>query len=917
MRERAQQKAVSIVKCEKDLIIATIHPLLTRMLCILALMNLKKKLLTTTAWLLLAGTGGSIMVLSSFYLYLSPKLPSVESIRDYKLQTPLRVYTSDGKLIGEFGEKRRKPITFEEIPQTFLDALIATEDADFYTHNGVSFKGLLRAVSQLLLTGRKGSGGSTLTMQLTRHVFLSLKQTYSRKFNEILLALRIEDELTKEEILELYVNLMFLGKRAYGIEAAAEVYYGKSIDELSLAQHAMLVGVFKGPSTLNPIANPTRAQERRDYILGRMKKLEYIDQAQYSAAVKEPVVARYHGSKVEIHAPYVAEMARKKAIRSFGKKVYTDGYRVYTTVESSLQVKAQDAVVDGLITYDERHGYRGPEQTLSTEGLEIITAPAEPKAGESAQEESGTTGEQEPAGPSLHLSEDWDSQEWETALAAIPDYGGLLAASVIGTSDKTLDILFANGTRGKILWDDGLSSARSYLSEDSRGPKPKRASEVANIGDIIRVNEQDGRWHLKQVPSAQAALVAVAPRNGAILSLVGGFDFSHSAFNRAIQAQRQPGSNFKPFIYTAALENGLTPSTIINDAPIVLDDSQLENTWRPENAGGKFYGPTRLRKALYLSRNLVSIRVLRSIGINNAIKGLEKFGFDPKTLQKDLSLSLGTHAVTPLDIAAGYAIFANGGFRVDPYMVQRILDLEGRTLYEALPATVCRDCDKDQQHLVLNTQARQEIERQGVDQLGNQGAPTNSPYDFADDAFGLSFDLKSLLGILEPEDYPTAPKVIDDQVAYIIDSMLRDVIKRGTGTKAKRLGRRDLAGKTGTTNGPLDAWFSGYNGHIVTTTWVGFDQNSPLGRFEYGGTAALPIWIDFMSTALKGKPESRRARPPGIVEVRINPETGKRAKIGDPDAIFEIFRTANVPEIEEDSAENPYETEEVISEGLF
>lgn len=847
------------------------------------------------------------MVLSGFYLYLSPKLPAVESIRDIRLETPLRIYSADHKLIGEFGERRRYPIKYEDIPQDFINALIAAEDDDFYSHKGVSIKGLMRAVAHLIATGRKGSGGSTLTMQLTRHVFLSLKRTFSRKFNEILLALRIEKELTKAEILELYVNMMFLGKRAYGIEAAAEVYYGKTISELSLAQHAMLVGVFKGPSTQNPIANPRKALERRNYVLGRMLKLGYISQSRYDEAFSQPVTAKYHGSKPDLSAPYVAEMARKFAVDQYGTAAYSEGYHVITTINSEYQTRANRSIVLGLMEYDKRHGYRGPEQQLNLNDAPILTE----------------------EGSSLALTENTelrDYKNWKESLATIPDYGGITVGAVTDIQDDHIVVLNKQGGFSKILWENGISEARPYLTENSRGPSPTHPQDVVAPGDVIRLStDEQGLTHFSQIPAAQASLISLNPNNGAILSLVGGFDFSHSNFNRAIQAQRQPGSSFKPFIYTAALEHGLTTATIMNDAPIVIDDKQLESTWRPENSSKKFYGPTRLRAALYRSINLVSIRVLERVGIGNTINSLEKFGFDPNLLPHDLSLALGTHAVTPLEVATGYAIFANGGYRVEPYLVQRVENFAGDIILDTMPLTACHKC-KDEPSSEptagdsektpsgndeLNTSL--EFERS----LGESSEAGTSDYTFVGDVFALSLKTKRILGILEPNDYPPAPKVISDQVAFIIDSMLRDVVKRGTGYKAwKKFKRPDLGGKTGTTNGPLDAWFSGYHPNIVTSTWVGFDQNLPLGRREYGGSAALPIWIDFMELALKDQPITRREQPEGIVSVRIDPDNGKRAKVGDPDAIFEIFREEYVPEFEESPEVNPWDSDSNITEEL-
>lgn len=881
------------------------------------------------------------MVLSGFFLYLSPKLPSVESIRDIRLETPLRIYTIDGKLIGEFGERRRYPIKFENIPKNFVNALIAAEDDDFYEHNGVSIKGLVRAAAQLILTGRKSSGGSTLTMQLTRHVFLSLQRTFSRKFNEILLALRIEKELTKEEILELYVNLMFLGKRAYGIEAASEVYYGKTVSQLSLAQQAMLVGVFKGPSVLNPINNPTGAIERRNYVLARMLKLDYISQEEYEVAVAEPVTAKYHGSKIEVQAPYVAEMARTEAIERFGKEAYTNGYTVITTIKGDLQERAQQAVANGLLAYDERHGFRGPEQQLSILNAPIIKS-TDSANGEANSEEANNSDS------TNIIRQERDLSLWLESLKAIPSYGGLEPVVVTHIGENFIEAVSKDEKIITIAWENGLSEARPYLTEDSRGPKPEKASDIVQLGDVIRVkSDVDGNWHFSQIPAAQSSLVALAPGNGAIISLVGGFDFYHSNFNRATQAQRQPGSNFKPFIYTSALENGLSAATIMNDAPIVIADKQLESTWRPENSSKKFYGPTRLRIALAKSRNLVSIRVLERIGVSAAIETFEKFGFDSEELPRDLSLALGTHAVTPLEVATGYAIFANGGFRVEPYVVQRILDFESTVLYEAMPHTVCLECEEkrlleqqkststgtdlngnenilsptDVDTLIESTPEKESLQESN-DQLAqetpNADQAEEDEYGFTKDPFELSLNTKIQLGVLEITDYPEAPRVITKPVAYIIDSMLRDVIQRGSGYRAwKKFRRSDIGGKTGTTNGPLDAWFSGYHPELVASAWLGFDQNSPIGRREFGSTAALPIWNEFMELGLKNLPTTIRPQPSEIVSVLINPETGKRAKVGDPDAIFEIFRADNVPDEDTADTANPWQSEETINEELF
>lgn len=829
----------------------------------------KRSLLHFLIWALTAGVGAAFILTASLYLYLSPKLPTVESLKEVKLQTPLRIFSQDLQLIGEFGEKRRTPITFAEIPPLFIKAILAAEDDRYYSHNGVDIKGLLRATVQLVTTGSIQSGGSTITMQVARNFFLNNKQNFTRKFNEILLAFRIEEELTKNEILTLYANKIYLGNRSYGIEAAAQVYYGKSIQQLNLAQLAMIAGLPKAPSAYNPLANPKRALIRRNWILGRMRQLGYIDEALYREAKSQDITASYHGYSVELEADYVAEMARQEAITLFGPAIYSEGYRVYTTLQSTLQRAAVSAVRKGIHAYDWRHGYRGPER-------------------------SGIAPEQ-----------------WNRVLAKTATIGALQPAIVSEVAEDSLTILLADGSNGQVLWEDGLKGLRTFVDENRRTAPLKDATERFAVGDLIRVttkpaagNEPPG-WRLTQLPKAQGALVALDPENGAIKALVGGYSFQQSHFNRITQAERQPGSNFKPFIYTTALENGFTAASIINDAPVVFRDDLLESAWRPENDSGKFYGPTRLRKALYLSRNLISIRLLRSLGISRAVAGIERFGFDPSTLPRDLSLALGSHAVTPLKIATGYAILANGGYRVESHLISRIETVNGEEVYRANPLTVCRECDAE----------------------GNrpqQPASLNSPPNSLASQLALE-DLSTELGLdasagptetLEPP--PIAPRVIDERVAYIMDSILKDVIKKGTGKRALSLERSDIAGKTGTTNGPRDAWFSGYSPQLVTTAWLGFDQNLPLGRREYGGSAALPIWIDFMAAALEGQPEIRQPQPQGLVTVRIDPETGKRVAAGVSGGIFEIFRREDLPPLEQEKVlPNGSAGSEALPEEIF
>ncbi len=770
----------------------------------------KKSLFGIIFWLLLAGTSVTLVTFAGLYLFLSPKLPSVDSLREVKLQTPLRVYSSDGKLIGEFGEQRRTPLTYNQIPPLYIKALLSAEDAEFFEHHGVSLKGMLRAASQILKSGAIQSGGSTITQQLARDFFLTRKQIFSRKFNEILLSIEIERKFTKEEILELFNNKMFFGNRAYGLQAAAQIYYGKDVKELSVAQYAMIVGVLKAPSAYNPLANLKRAMIRRDWIIGRMYELGHIDKTTYEAAINEPNTASYHGTTLDVQAPYIAEMARQEVLDRFGDKAYVQGYKVYTTVDSAMQATAQAAILKGLTDYDKRHGYRGPERRLPP-------------------------------------SQQGDLTDWLEDLETIPALGGLEPAAVVDVGSKEIKVLTANGDFIDLGWEQGLNNVRPYITEDSRGAAYKDARDFLKPGDVVRITKDaDDQWHFSQVPAIQAALVSLDPMDGAIRSLVGGFDFNQSHYNRAIQGARQPGSSFKPLLYTAALENGFTPASIINDAPIVIENTSTGIAWRPENDDGKFVGPMRLRQALYRSRNLVSIRLLRSIGMQTALDSLARFGFNPKEFPRDLTLALGTHALTPMQMATAFSSFANGGFKIDPYLVTRIEEDNGRIVYEANPKRVCRDCD-------------------GEVRIADDGS------------------------LIPAESRARAPRIIDARVAYLMDSMLRDVVDKGTGRLAKQLGRKDIAGKTGTTNGPRDTWFSGYNPSIVTSVWVGFDANTLLGKREFGSSAALPIWIDFMRTALEGVPDQLPRQPEGIVTVRINPDTGKPAMLGDPDAIFEVF----------------------------
>jgi len=774
-------------------------------------------------WSCFAVFCGLLLSLSGAFLYLSPSLPSVESLRSIQLQIPLRVYSSDAKLIAQFGEMRRTPIAFDDIPQDFIAALLAAEDDNFANHYGVDVKSLMRAATQLLKTGQIQTGGSTITMQVAKNYFLTSERSFSRKINEILLALQIERELSKNEILELYVNKIYLGNRAYGIEAAAQVYYGKSIDELTLAQLAMIAGLPKAPSAFNPLVNPERSKERRDWILGRMHRLGSIDEARWQQALAEPVDASYHGATPELNAPYIAEMARAEMVGRFGSAAYTDGFRVFTTTSSERQEAANLALQQGLIEYDQRHGYRGPEAHLAD------------------------------ASPEARLSQ----------LSTRRSLSGMHPAVVTQVGSDGIHAMTRDGAEHAVAWES-MKWARAFLGTNSLGPVPKRPADVVKPGDVIRIRWQGESALFSQVPQAQAALVSLDPTDGSIEALTGGFSFEQSNYNRAIQAKRQPGSSFKPFVYSAALDAGFNAASLVNDSPIVFVEEGMDRIWRPKNDNNTFLGPIRLREALYKSRNLVSIRLLQTIGISYAVDYITHFGFRPEDLPHNLSLALGTATLTPMEISTGWATFANGGYKIEPYLIERIEDRDGKLLFEANPARV--------------PDSKVASEQPGED----SNTIAFAQHDTAQEA--------------EEADQPVhAKKIIDGRTAYIMTSMLQDVIKRGTGRRALEMGRSDIAGKTGTTNESKDSWFSGYNADFVTTVWAGFDQPQSLGRREYGGTVALPIWMKYMSAVLEGRPEHPPAEPEGLVTLRVDPHTGRAASPGTPDAYFELFRLEESP----------------------
>lgn len=755
--------------------------------------------------LLIAGALGLAGVIAGFgvVLYFLPGLPDVNELKEVRYQVPLRVLADDGQLIAEFGEKRRIPLELDEIPEYLKQAVIAAEDDRFYEHPGVDYQGILRAVFNLATTGERTQGGSTITMQVARNFFLDRERTYSRKLREILLALQIEKELSKEEILALYLNRNYMGNRAYGVGAAAELYYGKAVGELDLSQIAMMAGLYKAPSKYNPLANQERAKLRRDYVLRRMAEQGYVSQDQANQAMAAAVTAQLHGPKIDVEAHYVAEMVRGYLYKEYGEDVYGKGLTVKTTIQPVLQFAANGALRNQIMTYTQKHGYRGAEDRVSL-----------------------------PAG--------LEDKALDKLLSAYKPYGELKPVLVASAGDKTASVYLGSGVWAELSLK-AVEWARKRINENKRGPKVKLVSDVLKPGDVIRVRKNGVDWELAQLPKVGGALVSISPVDGKILALTGGYDYFLSRFNRATQAKRQPGSNFKPFVYSAGLASGLTPASVFNDAPVVFYDENLGDEWRPENYAQKFFGPTRMRLALAKSRNLVSIRLLRKVGISKTIRHIKKFEMTDREYPRDLSLSLGTGELTPLELASGYAVFANGGYRVEPYFIASIQDVDGNVIYEHQAAKVCSK---------------------------------------------------------EPCEGVLAKRVIEAANAWQVTDMLRDVIRMGTATKARSLKRKYIAGKTGTTNDQRDAWFSGYSRDLVTTVWMGFDEPKPLGKKETGGKLALPPWIDYMEKALADLPDKSWPKPRGMVTVKIDPETGLRAASGNSKAIMETFVKSRVPEMQ-------------------
>ena len=767
--------------------------------------------------------------------------PAVEELRTLHLSQPLQILTQEGKRIAQIGNFKRSPLTWEEIPPDFVSAILAAEDQRFFSHFGVDIYSLARAVRELILRAPRQSGASTITMQVARNYYLSRERTLWRKLNEILLALKIERVLSKQEIFELYVNKIFLGFRSYGVAAAAQTYYNQPLAALTLPQYAMLAALPKAPSALNPIANPQRALARRNWVLGRMRQLGYLTAEQHQKSIATPLTARPYDQQPQVSAGYVAEMVRLELLANstnyFGTAIdpetlYTAGYRVYTTIEEKLQYAANRAVVSGVLAYEQRHGFRGVERHHTA-----LATPADFAFNNPALQQA------------MH------------ELERTSSFGVLEPVIVSRVDEAAIETINAHGERVVVSWE-GLQWARPFIEVNHRGKQPQSAADIVRVGDQVRIyfDIEKSRWQLAQVPEIQASLVAMRPDNGAIVALVGGFHFTHSAFNRAVQAQRQMGSTIKPFLYTAAFEQGRHGATMINDAPFV---GKLESNdiWRPGNANDRFEGLTVLREGLYRSRNLVSVHLLNQLSLRKTMDTIARFGFDRNQLPPDLSLALGSAQASPLQVARGFSAFANGGFLIDPHWIARIEDARGRMIYTATPRIAIK-------------QPYQEMDtRLTIDfASANNHAPT------------VSFS-------------NAAPRVIDPKIHFMIHDILQDVIRYGTGKRAGVLERDDLAGKTGTTNNILDAWFSGYNPSLVAVSWMGFDHPTPLGRSEYGAVAALPMWIDFMRTALGKSVDIVFPLAEGLRQLWIDRSTGDITRENHPQAYLEYLRAEDIAQL--------------------
>lgn len=851
--------------------------------------------------------------LVGIYFYIKPDLPSVTVLKDVRLQTPMQIYTNDGKLISQYGVKRRIPVKLDEVPEQLIHAILATEDSRFYEHHGIDPIGIARAAVSLLLTGEKKQGASTLTMQLARGFFLTREKTYIRKVKEIFIAWHMEQVLTKEEILELYLNKVELGHRSFGFGAAAQVYYGKPLTELTLAQIATIAGLPKAPSVLNPISGPERSVERRRVVLLRMLDENYITQQEFEEAASMPVTAKKHGAEIEVDAPYLADIIYNEMVEIYGKEeAETGGYQVYATATSEMQLAAQKAVVRNLHDYDERHGYKGPLGYL-------FNAPE--------------VNEGDDPLPTLNLSfdisdkqtpSDWTEDGFLRVLREVPYIKPLVPAVVTGMSEQSITVFDVNGNTRTIEWA-GLDWARRYITDFRQSNEPEVAADITQPGAVIYIREQEGQWRISQLPEVSGAFIALNPKNGAVEAVVGGYSFYQSQFNRATQAKRQVGSNIKPFVYSAAIDSGYTLASIINDAPINQWNAATGVAWRPQNSPAEYDGPIRMRKALGKSKNVVSVRLLRGVGLRNTVDYLTRFGFDADDIPLDETVSLGSSSHTPLEVVRGMAVIANGGYLVNPHFISKVLDENGTELWKANPVWACEACTKG----VAPDNTLDENEEADIEAL-------------------LEAQLNQDVTLAEgpQEDKPIAPQVITPQNAFLVAEMMRTAVRAngnwnkktywlGTGWRARNiLQRTDIAGKTGTTNDSRDTWFSGFHKDIVATAWVGFDNmGRQLGRAtrnqnlvnrnpekfnwignaligtEDGAKAAGPAWIRFMQYALADKPHSPMPVPEKIVRIRIDRTSGKLTRRTDHTTLFEYFLQGTEPKsyVRDDEVIDPAE----------
>ncbi len=801
-------------------------------------------------WASLCGLFTIVLSLSGMYLYLDPKSPDVETYRNYRLEQPLRIFSVEGALLAEFGDRRLIPVAIENVPQLYLDAVVSTEDKRFFHHQGIDWISLANDALDLLLTDGVKRGASTITMQLPRNIAdLSREQTFVRKFREMLLAIKIERELTKNEILELYINIVPFGKHSYGVQAAAYTYYGKPVHELNLAQLAMLAGLPKRPEAGNPINGPEWALDRRNLVLRRMRDTGAILQEQYEEASQQPITARVHRRELDLYAPYPAEIVRQEVIERFGREAYS-GYSVHTTIDVDHQQAAQNAVRKELEAFDRRRGYRGPERRISfSDEMEDVQG--------------------------LFVQE----------LANESEVGSMLPAVVLSVEEQSIEVVLADGQVPTVGWE-GLKWARKSFGDSGVGPSPQSAYEIVEIGNLVRVRQDEGNWVLVQVPEIQGSIVAANPRTGAITAMVGGYSFGVNQYNHASQLQRQPGSGFKPFVYTAALANGVTPATVFLDAPLVYNDDLLETAYRPRNFSGTYNGPTRVREALYRSINLVSIRVLEHVGADSARDFVTRFGFAKDELPNNTQLAIGggTITVSPLEMVAAYSVIANGGYQIEPHLIARVVNQDGDTLYQPAIPVVCTSCG---------------YEDTGFD---HSDWSDSDSYQFEHSAQSQSINL-------------AASQVLDERLAFLVDSMLRDVIRQGTGRGALTLERNDLAGKTGTTDRAVDTWFNGFQQNLVASSWVGYTSQRALGESEFGSRSPLSIWVEFMRTALADVPEFIPEPPNGIVSVEIDPATGHIAQSDLDSAITEYFLAESAPVA--DSVRTSSDTHVLSPEELF